>query len=137
LASGKASLRGELLNDLPDRISDAIIFAGVAHSGLCCQAGGYWAAIFALLTAYVGTFGQALGVGRQFGGIMAKPARMVVLHVGAWTTLGLIWTGHAYQFGQLTVLDWTNLIVILGCVETITVRLARIMRGLAAKHQKP
>ena len=93
LASGKASLRGELLNDLPDRVSDVIIFAGVAHSGLCHPASGYWAAIFALLTAYVGTFGQALGVGRQFGGIMAKPWRMVVLHVGAWIDAGAALVG--------------------------------------------
>src|SRR5690348_13034572 len=34
LASGKASRRGEILNELPDRISDILIFAGVAHSGL-------------------------------------------------------------------------------------------------------
>ncbi len=135
LASGKASLRGELLNDLPDRVSDAIIFAGVAHSGLCHEAGGYWAAIFALLTAYVGTFGQAVGVGRQFGGIMAKPWRMVVLHVGAWITLGLLWSGRPIELGPLTVLDWSNLVVIIGCVETIAVRLACILRGLAAKQK--
>lgn len=134
LASGKASLRGELLNDLPDRISDVIIFAGVAHSGLCHPVSGYWAAIFALLTAYVGTFGQALGVGRQFGGIMAKPWRMVVLHVGAWITLGLLWSGVSIDLGLLTVLDWTNLVVIAGCVQTIAVRLSRIMHGLAASR---
>jgi phosphatidylglycerophosphate synthase len=134
LAAGKASLRGELLNDLPDRVSDVIVFAGVAHSGLCHPASGYWAAILALLTAYVGTFGQALGVGRQFGGIMAKPWRMVVLHVGAWTTLGLLWSGRSIDLGALTVLDWSNLVVIVGCVETIAVRLARIMQGLAAKQ---
>src|SRR3982751_1813224 len=29
LASGKASWRGEILNDLPDRVSDVVIFAGV------------------------------------------------------------------------------------------------------------
>ena len=95
---------------------------------------GYWAAIFALLTAYVGTFGQALGVGRQFGGVMAKPWRMVVLHLGAWITLGLLWSGRSIDLGPLTVLDWSNLIVIVGCVETIAVRLSHIMRGLAAKR---
>lgn len=134
LASGKASLRGELLNDLPDRVSDAIIFAGVAHSGLCHPTSAYWAAILALLTAYVGTFGQALGVGRQFGGIMAKPWRMVTLHVGAWITLGLLWSGHSIDLGPLTVLDWSNLVVIVGCVQTIAVRLSHIMQGLAAKR---
>ena len=35
LTSGKASPRGEILNELPDRISDVLIFVGVAHSGLC------------------------------------------------------------------------------------------------------
>jgi phosphatidylglycerophosphate synthase len=133
LASGKASLRGELLNDLPDRVSDVIIFVGVAHSGLCHPESGYWAAILALLTAYVGTFGQALGAGRQFGGMMAKPWRMVVLHVGAWISLWLLWSGGSIDVGRLTVLDWSNLVVIGGCVETIAVRLAHIMRGLAAK----
>src|SRR5687767_9615518 len=28
LASGKASARGEILNDLPDRVSDVVIFVG-------------------------------------------------------------------------------------------------------------
>src|SRR6185369_9499991 len=71
LAAGKASRRGEILNDLPDRVSDVLIFAGVAHSGLCAPASGYWAAIFALLTAYVGTLGQAVGAKREFGGVMS------------------------------------------------------------------
>src|SRR5437588_13064808 len=61
LASGKASWRGEILNDLPDRISDVLIFAAVAHSGWMNPFVGYWAAIFALLTAYAGMFRQAVG----------------------------------------------------------------------------
>jgi len=73
-------------------------------------------------------------VGRQFGGIMAKPWRMVTLHIGAWITLGLLWSGRSIELGRLTVLDWSNLVVIVGCVETIAVRLASIMRGLAEKR---
>src|SRR5688572_21609641 len=56
LASGKASRRGEILNDLPDRASDLLVFAGLAHGELCNPFAAYWAAIFALLTAYVGVF---------------------------------------------------------------------------------
>lgn len=134
LASGKASWRGEILNDLPDRISDVLIFAGVAHSGFNAIIGGYWAAILALLTAYVGLFGQAVGVQREFSGIMSKPWRMVTLHLGAWITLGLIWwNGGAIRFGGLTVLDWTCAVVIVGCLQTIFVRLRRIMRALRTK----
>ena len=135
LAAGKASLRGEILNDLPDRVSDVIIFVGAAHSGWGHLLGGYWAAIFALLTAYVGTFGQAVGVGRQFGGIMSKPWRMVALHAGAWITLACLWWHNGeIHFGGLTVLDWTCVVVIAGCLQTMAVRLLRIMRGLAAKR---
>ena len=137
LASGKASWRGEILNDFPDRISDVLIFAGVAHSGLNAVESGYWAAILAVLTAYIGMFGQAVGVQREFSGVMSKPWRMVTLHVGAWITLGLIWWGNGnIRFGGLTVLDWTCVVVVVGCVQTIAVRLKRIMRALAEKNSK-
>jgi phosphatidylglycerophosphate synthase len=131
LAAGKASPRGEILNDLPDRISDILIFVGVAHSGLCAVVSGYWAAIFAVLTAYVGMFGQAVGVQREFSGVMAKPWRMVTLHIGAWITLAMIWRrGGDVHVGPLTSLDWTCLIVITGCIQTTWVRLSRIMNAL-------
>lgn len=131
LASGKASPTGEIVNELPDRVSDVLIFVGVAHSGLCHVLAGYWAAIFALLVAYVGTLGQAVGVQREFSGLMAKPWRMVALHVGAWITLALLWWGDGQiEVAGLTVLDWTNLAIIAGCVQTIVVRLIRIVRAL-------
>jgi phosphatidylglycerophosphate synthase len=131
LTSGKASWRGEILNDLPDRISDVLIFMGVAHSGLNSPPGAYWAAILALLTAYVGMLGQAVGAHREFSGIMSKPWRMVALHVGAWLTLGLLLRGDGrIRYAGFTVLDWTHLLIVLGCVQTIWVRLARIMRAL-------
>ena len=134
LASGKASWRGEILNDLPDRISDVLIFAGIAHSGWMNPIIGYWAAIFALLTAYVGMFGQAVGVQREFSGIMSKPWRMVTLHAGAWITLACLWwNGGAIRFARLTVLDWACLIVVAGCVQTMTIRLKRIMAALRSK----
>lgn len=134
LAAGKANWRGEILNDLPDRISDVLVFAGVAHSGWCAVVSGYWAAIFALLTAYVGMLGQAVGVQREFSGLMSKPWRMVTLHGGAWLTLALVWwAGGRIRYAGLAVLDWTCLLVIGGCVETITVRLARIFAALREK----
>jgi phosphatidylglycerophosphate synthase len=134
LASGKASARGEILNDLPDRISDVVIFVGVAHSGWMNPFIGYWAAIFALLTAYVGMFGQAVGVQREFSGVMSKPWRMVMLHLGAWITLSCLWwNAGTVRFGSLTVLDWACLMVIAGCLQTMATRLKRIMAALREK----
>jgi hypothetical protein len=37
------------------------------------------------------------------------------------------------QLAGFTVLDWTNLIVIAGCAETVVVRLIRIVNALHAK----
>lgn len=131
LASGKASRTGEIANELPDRVSDVLIFVGVAHSNLCHPLTGYWAALFALLVAYVGTLGQAIGVQREFSGWMAKPWRMVALHVGAWITLLCLWCGDdTICYGGLTVLDWTLLVILAGCVQTIVLRLVRIVHVL-------
>lgn len=130
IASHQASPRGEIMNDLPDRISDVLIFVGAAHSGLCHPLGGYWAAIFALLTAYVGTLGQAVAGQRQYGGIMSKPWRMVALHLGSWMQLADLSFAGWTENWPLTILDWTHLVIIAGCIQTIVLRLARIWRAL-------
>ncbi len=136
VAAGKASARGEILNDLPDRVSDVVIFAGVAHSGWMNPFLGYWAAILAVLTAYVGLFGQAVGGQREFAGIMSKPWRMVALSLGAWVTFArLRYDGGTIVLSGYTVLDWTCLAVIAGCVQTIVVRLKRITASLENRAQ--
>jgi phosphatidylglycerophosphate synthase len=124
LASGKASLRGEIVNELPDRVSDVMIFVGVAHSGWVSPLLGYWAALLALMTAYVGTLGQAVTGRRRFEGVMSKQYRMVVLAVGSGVTLA---TGRG--------MDWTCWVIIAGCVQTIAVRLMKIMRDLRVRGE--
>jgi phosphatidylglycerophosphate synthase len=129
VAGGTASLRGEIVNDLPDRVSDVIIFAGVAHSGwMHHPILAYWAAILALLTAYVGLFGQAIGAGRQFGGLMSKPWRMVALAVGSWMTWVL--QSSVQSMNLFTIFDWICLLIIGGCIQTMVIRLKRIVRAL-------
>lgn len=131
LETGKASTRGEVINELPDRVSDVVIFIGVAHSGLCMVELGYWAAILSVMTAYVGTLGQAVGAGRTFNGVMAKPYRMVVLHVAAWAMFVVIASGTELTlFGRLTLLDAGLICVIAGCLQTMVVRLRRVLHAL-------
>jgi phosphatidylglycerophosphate synthase len=138
IASGTASRSGEIANELPDRFSDVIIFVGAGHSGLCEPLGGYWCAISALLVAYVGTLGQAVGAQREFSGPMSKPWRMVALHAGAWLTLGLLfWNDGHIRFASLTTLDWTFVVIVAGCVITVWIRLARIVRTLQTDTSPP
>ena len=133
LAAGKASRKGEIINDLPDRISDVLIFVGVAHSAWCTPLYAYWVAIAAVIVAYVGLFGQAVGVQREFSGVMAKPWRIVVVSLGALTTMVLVLNDQRYWFADFAVLDWTHFVILAGCVQTIAVRLSRIFRALEAK----
>jgi phosphatidylglycerophosphate synthase len=133
LASGKASAHGEIVNDFPDRISDILIFVGVAHSGLAAPDLAYLAAVLAVLTAYSGLFGQAVGVQREFSGVMSKPWRMVVLHLGAWATLARLALAPGAQLRQASLMDVALAVILLGCLQTIAVRLSRIRRALVAK----
>lgn len=130
LAAGKASKRGEIINDLPDRASDVLIFAGVAHSGWCNPFVAYWVAIMAVIVAYVGLFGQAVGVQREFSGVMAKPWRIVVLSIGALATYFAVRTGRAWAYGGWTIVDWANFLILIGCAQTIYIRLRRIFGAL-------
>ena len=130
LAAGKASKRGEIVNDLPDRVSDVLIFVGIAHSGWCNPFYAYWVALAALIVAYVGLFGQAVGVQREFSGVMAKPWRIVALSIGALVTMVLVLRGENFWFGGFAVLDWTHFAILAGCLQTVIVRLSRIFRAL-------
>ena len=135
LAAGEASQRGEILNDIPDRVSDVLIFVGAAHSGWMNPLFGYWAAILSLGTAYVGMLGQAVGAQREFGGLMSKPWRMVALGLGAWFTYVLFqWNNGDTIIGGLRVLEWTCLVVIAGCFQTSAQRVARLLRRLREKR---
>ena len=125
LAAGTASATGELFNELPDRASDVLVFAAVAVSGLAHPAAGYWAALLAVGTAYVRAVGRGAGAPQQFGGVMSKPWRMVAVHAGCW--LAFAWRG---RLAGLTALDWTCAVVIVGCAQTIAVRLRATMAAL-------
>ncbi|HEV7766191.1 MAG TPA: CDP-alcohol phosphatidyltransferase family protein [Thermoanaerobaculia bacterium] len=130
VAAGKASKKGEIINDLPDRISDVVIFAGIAHSGWCNTILAYWVAIMALLVAYVGLFGQAVGVQREFSGVMSKPWRMVMLSIGAIGTSILVHMNVEFWWAGWALIDWTHWVIIAGCIHTILVRLNRIFAAL-------
>ncbi len=126
LAAGKATRWGEVMNDLPDRVSDVLLFTGVALSGLAAPAHAYGAAIAAVLIAYVGVLGQAVGGARGFAGPMSKPWRMVVLHAGAWITLYDLRDGTPEcLIGQagMTWLDAACCIIVTGGIWTIARRL--------------
>jgi phosphatidylglycerophosphate synthase len=136
ISAGTASRRGEIWNDLPDRVSDVLVFAAVGHSGLARSDLGWAAAVMALLVAYVGVLGQAVGAHRDFGGPMSKPWRMAVL-AGACAATGVarLAAGAIPTVVGLTLLDLACLVVVVLGVPTILLRLRRTLLVLDARER--
>ncbi len=87
---GKKTPSGELFNDIPDRISDSLLFIGAGYAmrefhelGVIL---GFLAALLAVLTAYIRTLATATGAPSDFCGPMAKQHRMFVLTVACIIT---------------------------------------------------
>lgn len=87
IGRGIASPVGELFNEVPDRVSDTAVLAGLGWAA-GQPALGLGAALAAMATAYVRAVGRATGAPSDFRGPMAKQHRMaVVTAVAAWCAL--------------------------------------------------
>lgn len=79
---GLATPAGPVYNELPDRLSDTLIFVGVGY-GLnafpFAATLGWIAALLALMTAYLRLLGGTCGLPQRFTGPMAKQHRMALL----------------------------------------------------------
>ncbi|HEY4253752.1 MAG TPA: CDP-alcohol phosphatidyltransferase family protein [Roseomonas sp.] len=127
IGRGIASPRGELFNEVPDRVSDTAILVGL---GLA--AGGDWAlglgaALAAMATAYVRAVGRAAGAPSDFRGPMAKQHRMaLVTALALWCAMApLDWIG--------TLPRWVLIAITLLATLTALRRLAGAARALDAR----
>jgi len=131
IEGGRQTKSGEIYNDLPDRVADALIFVCTGYAAQAHPFGlelGFVAAILAVFSAYVRMLGGASGLKQIFIGPMAKQHRMATLTVAC--ALSILETKF---FAAGTVL-WIALIIMnLGCLVTIWRRTARIARELEAR----
>jgi archaetidylinositol phosphate synthase len=114
---GNLSLKGEIVNALPDRYSDILMVAGIALSPLCRN----WLGIVALstmfLVSYSGMLGKALTVSWQHHGPMGKVERMVLVMVFALVQFVVLPEKQTVQwFGiQATPVEWSmGIMTVLG-----------------------
>ncbi len=77
---GTDSLGGDLLDHVLDRYADVIIIAGLAAGG-DAYALGLLAVTGVLLTSYLGTQIQAVGLGREYGGLLGRADRLALAGV--------------------------------------------------------
>jgi len=107
------SLRGDFLDHAVDRYADIFIITGIFAGGLVPWQIGVFALTGVLMSSYLGTQAQAVGVGRYYGGILGRADRLVlILVVGV---IGLLLPMHIYG---LTWLGW--LLVLFGVFGHIT-----------------
>jgi phosphatidylglycerophosphate synthase len=131
IEGGRKTKSGEIYNDLPDRVADAVIFIGAGYAARGHSFGvelGFIAAALAIFTAYVRMLGGASGLKQSFIGPMAKQHRMFTLTLAC--VLAIFETG----FTSPGTILWATLIIInLGCLVTIWRRTAQIARELEAR----
>ncbi|GGL58507.1 CDP-alcohol phosphatidyltransferase family protein [Halocalculus aciditolerans] len=78
---------GDLLDHVLDRYADVVILAGLA-AGIAQYALGFAAVTGVLMTSYLGTQIQAVGLERQYGGLLGRADRLAL--VGAVGVLSLV-----------------------------------------------
>jgi phosphatidylglycerophosphate synthase len=132
---GLGEADGPVWNELPDRISDALIFVGAGAGLAIADSGpaalGWLAAVLAIICAYVRELGTNLtanlGHGPDFSGPFAKQQRMAVLGLGA--LVGMFEGLWGWDFIALSIALW---VVIVGTILTIYLRTRTLINRLKA-----
>ena len=82
--TGRASARGDFLDHVLDRYADVIMIGGIALGRYGDVVIGFFAVLGVILASYMGTQAQAVGLGRDYGGLMGRADRLVLLFFAAW-----------------------------------------------------
>jgi archaetidylinositol phosphate synthase len=72
---------GDLLDHVLDRYADIAVIAGFTI-GIEAYAIGFAAVTGVLMTSYMGTQIQAVGIGREYGGLLGRADRLALMGVG-------------------------------------------------------
>jgi phosphatidylglycerophosphate synthase len=125
---GKASRTGDVYNELPDRIADALLLVGAGYAVTDPEwvtALGWAAALLAVITAYIRTLGAASGVRQDYSGPMAKQQRMALL--AAACVAGAVEVAAGGEDYALTV---ALVVIALGSGLTALLRTRRLLLAL-------
>ncbi|AHF99506.1 CDP-diacylglycerol-glycerol-3-phosphate 3-phosphatidyltransferase [Halostagnicola larsenii XH-48] len=108
-----ASAGGDLLDHVLDRYADIVVIAGLA-AGIENYVLGFLAVTGVVMTSYLGTQAQAVGLDRVYGGLVGRADRLAIIGIVGFLAYPL---ADATP-GGLTVVGW--LLVFLGVVGHLT-----------------
>ena len=118
-----ASPSGDLLDHVLDRYADVVLVAGLA-AGIGRYALGFAAVTGVLLTSYLGTQAQAVGLERVYGGLLGRADRLAL--IGA---TGVLVVAVPEPLAGLTLVGW------LLAVFAVVGHLTAIQRFYSALRQ--
>jgi archaetidylinositol phosphate synthase len=133
--TGVASKRGDFLDHVLDRYADAFIFGGIVLSAYCNITIGLVGLLGVFFTSYMGTQAQALGLDRDYGGILGRADRLVLLllaTLGQW--VWVVVTDRA----SLVTLSFDSGVYVITILEALVIwvaiagHLTAIQRGRAS-----
>lgn len=107
------SPKGDLLDHVVDRYADIFIITGIFAGGYASWPVGVLALTGVLMSSYLGTQAQAMGVGRYYGGVLGRADRLVLILCAGLLTMFI----PAPLLG-LSVLGW--LLLVFGVMGHIT-----------------
>jgi archaetidylinositol phosphate synthase len=109
---GTASKGGDLLDHVLDRYADIVIIVGLA-GGIGDWRLGIAAVTGVLMTSYLGTQAQAVGIDRVYGGLLGRADRLVL--VGLVAAVAPFVTGTVGPYG---IVGW--LLVVFAVIGHLT-----------------
>jgi archaetidylinositol phosphate synthase len=111
------SKRGDFLDHAVDRYADIFIITGIFAGGMVPWQIGVLALTGVLMSSYLGTQAQAVGVGRYYGGLLGRADRLVLIMVVG--IVDLLFPMNWYVLGfSLTWIGW--MLVLFGVFGHIT-----------------
>lgn len=129
--TGQQTKKGDYLDHAIDRFADVSFIGGLALSEWVLLEWGMAALVFTLLTSYLGTQAQAVGIGRNYGGLLGRADRMVLLLVvplAQWLYTTQAGANYLNVLGySFTLLGW--MIVYFAAVGLLTT-VQRFVGGL-------
>lgn len=129
--TGKASMAGDLLDHTFDRLSDIAILAGLAFSSTGSIYLGFFAVTGVLMTSYMGTQAQSVGLKRNYRGILGRADRLLYIMI---FIIIQIFYPYSYSY-YITFTPFTTLLLWFAVAGYITMasRFASSFRELSKK----
>ncbi len=115
---GNASKKGDFLDHVLDRYSDMFIIGGIIFGGYVRWEIGVIAIIGVLLSSYMGTQAQAVGLNRVYGGLLGRADRLLIVIAATFLTLVYPYPVPASGMLSFSFLGWAMLIFALLCNAT-------------------